>query len=554
MMKNLLKRWFGGNAPTVAAAAVDVPALYQQAFALHSSGRLDEAQQHYHAVLQHAPQHVAALAMLGTIALQRGDAAAALPWIAQSLAADDHQPEAYCNQGFALAALQRPEEALQSYERAIALNPEFAEAHANRGNVLRDRQRPEEALQSYERAIALKPEFAMAHNSRGTVLKELGERDQALASYTQAIALFPNYAEAHYNKALLLHESLQLEPALAHYDQALALQAGYVDAVWSKALLLILHGHYEEGWKLYEVRRQRPEMQFNYPAYPQPLWLGDEPLAGKTILVYAEQGLGDTIQFCRYLPLLEAQGAQVLLMVHPPLVPLLKTLQGHFRWVRSGDNLPPFDYHCPLLSLPLALQTRSLANIPVTIPYLAVDTVRRLRWQKRLGPRTALRVGLAWSGAAGHLDDRNRSLALTQLQPLLALADENSGAGVEFHSLQKDLREADKVTLNTLSFIHQHSDQLHDFAETAALVEQMDVIVSVDTSVAHLAGALGKPVCIVLPYFPDYRWLLHRSDSPWYPTATLFRQPQRGDWNKVIDEVTHFIQQFKDNKDNKDNK
>ena len=541
MLKNLFKRWRGG------VDVVDVAALYQQALNAHTAGHLDEAAQHYQTVLQHEPQHAAALAMLGTIALQRGDAAAALPWIAQSLAADANQPEAYCNQGFALAALQRRDEALQSYERAVALKPDFAEAHANLGNLLRDLKRPADALRSYDRAIALKPDFAMAHNSRGAVLKELGEWEPALASYEKALALYPDYTEAHCNTGLWWHESLQFEPALAHYDKAIALHSGYVDALWSKALLLIQHGHYAEGWQFYEARRHKPDMQSNFPPYAQPLWLGAEPLAGKTILIYAEQGLGDTIQFCRYIPLLEAHGARVLLMVHPPLMPLLQTLQGNFRLVRADEALPPFDYHSPLLSLPLALQTRSLADIPAKIPYLAVNAAKRARWQQRLGAPTGLRVGLVWSGAAGHLDDRNRSLALAQLQPLLALADENSGVAVEFHSLQKETRAADLATLNTLSCIRQHHGALHDFAETAALVEQMDVIVSVDTSVAHLAGALGKAVCILLPYFPDYRWLLHRADSPWYPTATLFRQPQRGDWSTVIEAVTRHVVDLKNN-------
>ena len=530
-MKKWLKRWFGSGEKTT----------YEQAFALHTAGRLDEAYQHYQAVLQHEPRHAAALAMLGTIGLQRGDAAAALPFITQSLAVDANQPEAYCNQGFALATLKRPEEALASYDRALALQPDFVGAHVNRGNTLRDLRRFAEALASYDRAIALNPDLAMAHNSRGAVLKELNRLEEAMASYDRAIALAPEYAEAWYNRGDLLHVSHHFEQALEQYDHALALNPNYVDAEWSKALLLILHGHYEEGWKLYESRRRRPEMQSNYPAYPQPLWLGEESLAGKTLLVYAEQGLGDAIQFCRYIPLLEkmAQGGQVLLMVHPPLVPLLRTLEGDFRIVHAGATLPPFDYHCPLLSLPLVFKTR-LSTVPAAVPYLGVEGVKRLRWQKRLGAPSKLRIGLAWSGATGHLDDHNRSMSLSMLQPLLDME------AIEFHVLQKDIREGDKAMLNQLSScarIHWRGDELHDFSETAALVEQMDGVVSVDTSIAHLAGALGKSVAILLPHFPDYRWLLHRSDSPWYPTATLFRQPQRGDWAIVVNDVKNHLTQ-----------
>lgn len=517
--------------------------LYEKAIATHSAGQFDEAQQQYEIVLQHDPHHAGALAMLGTIALQRNHAETALEYIEKSLKINENQPETYCNQGFALAALQRWDAALISYERAIALKPDFAEAYNNHGNVLRALKRFHDARLSYQQAIALSPDFAMAHNSYGTVLKELNQPEQALLSYDRAIALAPDYVEAYYNKALVLHEAHelnQMQEALVYYNKAIALNPQYMDAHWSKALLLILYGYYQEGWEIYECRRYRPEMQSNYPPYTQPLWLGQESLVGKTILVYAEQGLGDTIQFCRYISMLETRGAKVLLRVHPPLITLLATLQCNAHLIQPDERLPHFDFQCPLMSLPRAFQT-TLENIPAAPSYLSVDAAKRTIWHNLLGVKNKFRVGLVWSGAEKHLDDVNRSLPLAQLMPILELSLK---LPLEFHSLQKEIRSADQNTLDkipSIQFIQSHHTLLHDFSDTAALVAQMDIIISVDTSVAHLAAALGKKVFILLPYFPDYRWMLHRSDSPWYPTVTLLRQTKKGDWSTVIHDIQNIL-------------
>ncbi|MEQ1935217.1 MAG: hypothetical protein ABL962_15255, partial [Fimbriimonadaceae bacterium] len=268
----------------------------------------------------------------------------------------------------------------------------------------------------------------------------------------------------------------------------------------------------------------------------QQLWLGNAPLEGKTILLHSEQGYGDTLHFCRYAKLVAALGARVILEVQPTLLPLLANLEGTHQVIPKGDALPHFDYHCPLLSLPLAFKT-DLETIPADIPYVFSDTTHAAMWRDKLGKKTRLRVGLVWSGSPAQANDHNRSIALAQLLPLLH-------EGVEWISLQQDVRASDAGLLSQRTDIRQFGDQLKDFADTAALVESMDIVVTVCTSVAHLAGAMGKPTWVLLCFNADWRWLLDRADSPWYPTARLFRQPAIGDWTTVISSVSKELAKY----------
>ena len=396
----------------------------------------------------------------------------------------------------------RLQEALDGYDKILSLRPDYAEVHLNRGNVLKDLQRYDEALDSYGRALALRPDYAEAYSDRGYALQDLRRYAEALANYDKAISIKPDYAEAQFNKSRL------------------------------KLLL----GQYTEGWSLYEWRWKVAKNKVYFKEFKQPLWLGDQPIAGKTILLHAEQGFGDVIQFVRYLQMVEALGAEILLGVHPLLVPLLHSLNGTFTLATKIIGLPPFDFHCPLMSLPLAFKT-DIDSIPANIPYLAADPGRRSHWGERLGNKVRPRIGLVWSGTPRHSNDRNRSVALRSLAPLLRL-------NFEYHSLQKEVRAEDKSVLAEFTDILCHENELRDFADTAALVAEMDLIISVDTSVAHLAGALGKTVWILLPYAPDYRWMTERSDSPWYPTARLFRQGGVGDWNRVIEAVCAELRQL----------
>jgi len=506
----------------------DPVAQYQQALALHQAGRLDEAAKLYRAMLEPFPGNPLLMAGLGTIALQQGNLDEGVRELEAALLIEPDQPMALSNLGMALRSLKRLDEALERLDRAVALAPEFAEAHNHRGIVLRDLKRLDEALAACDRAAALNPGFAQAWNNRGVTLQELNRWPEALASFDRALALNPHAADVHSNRARVLRDLGRLDDSLAACNAAIDLDPGYAPAWLNKAVLLLLSGNYEEGWRLYEWRWKDPEAA---PAteFAAPLWLGESSLAGKTLLIDLEQGMGDLVQFCRYVPMAEAQGAAVVIEVSRPLVPLIATLKGNFTLVVRGEALPHFDVHCPLMTLPLAFRT-TVATIPGDVPYLYADPARGAIWRQRLGPKSALRVGVVWSGNPAHKNDLNRSIPLPTFAALFELP-------VEFHVLQKDIQPGDAALLSRFPNVHVHAAQLGDFADTAALMQELDLVISVDTSVAHVAGAAGLPLWLLLPFNPDYRWFLGRSDSPWYPTATLFRQAAIGDWRSVMAKV-----------------
>lgn len=472
--------------------------------------------------------------------------------------------EAYFNRGKLLSETGRFQEALASYNQAISINPNYAEAYFSRGMLLLDELKSHgNALISFDKAIECKHNFAEAYFNRGRLLSEIKQYQKALASYDQAISIIPNYVEAYNNKGIILagqyeryqealacfNKAIEFQPdcedalynrakllceindingALENCNQIILINPNHVDANFNKGLLKLKLGEYEEGWLLNEWRWQTGQCKNQRRAFSQPLWLGNEPPRGR-LLLHAEQGFGDTIQFIRYVPWVEEMGARVILEIPRTLVSLIGTLKAKFQMVVKGEDLPKFDLHCPLMSLPLALKT-TLTTIPADIPYLFADPRKQETWHKRLGSTLRPKVGLAWSGSPHHPNDRNRSISLQSLRPLLEL-------DCEYHVLQKEIRLEDKLLMNQLPQLHVHEDELRDFSDAAALISMMDVIITVDTAIAHLAGALGKPVWVLLPFVSDFRWLLDREDSPWYPSARLFRQPNAGDWPKVIELV-----------------
>ncbi len=550
------------------ASTTDPVAIYEQAISLHQSGKLVEAETLYTRLLAQFPGNPLVLTGLGIIALQRGQIPEGIEKLERSLKIEPAQPSAHQNLGLALRTVNRLEEALACFDRAIAAAADNADAHDYRGIVLQDLRRLEEALASHERAIALAPHRDSGFNNRGAVLLELnrpeealesldqairlnphsadaycnrgnalrilGRLDQALASCDRALDLRPDHARAHINRGAVCEELMRLDDAQACFDRATELEPNDVLARWHSCTMKLLNGDFDEGWRLFEWRWKMPAQKDAVRKFSQELWLGDSPLSGKTLLIHPEQGLGDTIQFCRYATLANALGAKVILEAPQPLVALVSTLKGDITVIEKGKPLPPFDLHCPIMSLPLAFKT-TIADIPSPIPYLYPSAEKQQEWRHRLGHRTKLRVGLAWSGAAGHLNDRNRSIPLHLFKPLLQLP-------AEYHSLQREIRPGDAAMLPELLQLRLHDAELRDFSDTAALVNEMDLVISVDTSIAHLAGALGKPLWILLPLLPDYRWMLNRLDTPWYPTATLFRQDARGDWMPVINKVISQIQ------------
>jgi tetratricopeptide (TPR) repeat protein len=360
--------------------------------------------------------------------------------------------------------------------------------------MLRRLVRYEEALASSERALRCGADHAEAHSARGAVLASVGRFDEALADYRRAIELKPTLAEG----------------------------------LWNKAIAHLSRGEFSEGWRLYEARWKVKSLKLTQHYASRPAWRGDESVQGKVVLLHAEQGYGDAIQFCRYAPLVAARGARVILGVPSALKALMTSLDGVEDVVAQGAP-PKFDHHCPLLSLPLVFGTE-LDSIPAPKTYLRAHSSARARWTARLGPRAAPRVGFAWSGRATHTNDLNRSITLEALLPL-------TRCGLEFVSLQKEIRAVDAPVLTLTPTIRRLGEELTDFADAAALVSELDLVISVDTSIAHLAGALGKPVWILLPFVADWRWLQEREDSPWYPSARLFRQSVARDWTDVIERV-----------------
>jgi tetratricopeptide (TPR) repeat protein len=461
------------------------------AFRLQAAGRITEAEAAYRAVLAAQPGQLDALELLAQLCRARGDLGEALQLYAAMMKADRGSAEAASNHGVVLNELRRPAEALASLDRALILRPDFVPGLYNRGNALLALDRFEEALRSYKRALARDPRHVDAWYNRGNALRELRRHDAAIESYRRALALAPDRADIHVNEALTL----------------------------------LRMGRLREGFSAYEWRRP-----VGQPALPGARWLGDAPVAGKTIFLYAEQGFGDTLQFIRYAPLLAAQGARVVAAVPAALKPLIAAMDG-VTALTAGDVQPASDFHCPIMSLPHALGT-ALATIPADVPYLRASSDRVAHWRQRLPTTADRRIGLVWAGSAGFEGDRLRSVPLAKLGTLRA------APGVTFIGLQREIPVDDVEALGAAfgampNFINI-GPELRDFADTAAVVSLLDLVIGVDTAVVHLAGALAKPVWIMLPFSPDFRWLLDRHDSPWYPTARLFRQCRRGDWDAVV--------------------
>jgi tetratricopeptide (TPR) repeat protein len=555
------------------AAAVNPgdPAIHNSlGNALRNLGRHAEAVASYDRALALRPDIAGIHLARGQALLELGRPGEALESLDRAVALDGAIVQAWGNRGLALRALGRHEQAAESLQRAAqlapqsaearnelgaallaagqaaralecfdtaaSLRPDFPEALGNRAVALLGLGRAEEALASVERAIALQPGRAEFHGNRGMALMAAGQAALALASFDRALALDPAYADAHANRGLALAELHRFDEAEEGFRRAIAIDPDHASARFSLGVSRLQAGDYEAGWAGFEWRWKEKQLAPLARAFREPRWAGDEDLRGKTLLIHAEQGLGDTLQFCRFVAPVAARGATVVLEVQPALVPLLAGLAGAASVVPAGAPLPPFDRHCPLLSLPFALHAGA-GGIGMDAPYIRPDSGRVARWRQRLGEASRPRVGLAWSGNPGHRNDRNRSASLAAVRPLLE-------AAVEVVSLQKEVRDADRALLASDGRIRHFGEELADFADAAALVEAMDVVVAVDTSVAHLAGAMGKPVWVLLPHGPDWRWQRDREDSPWYPSARLFRQDSPGNWAGVVARVGRELAAF----------
>jgi tetratricopeptide (TPR) repeat protein len=504
-------------------------ACYNLGVALGELGRHAEALRGYERAIALRPDYAGALYNRAVTLEELRRPTEALAGYERVLALSPHHAEAHNNRGIVLGRLGRDAEALASYDRAIELKPDYAGAYNNRGVTLARLQRYPDALASHEHAIAIRPDYPEAYSNRGNVLSDLERYSEALTCFDHAVWLKPDYADAYYHRGNALRELHRHQEAIESYERAIALQPDHASAHWNLADCLLLLGDFAGGWQEYEWRWKLPQSEQNLREFQQPLWLGGETLEGRTILLHGEMGLGDTLLFCRYTSEVARLGGKIILEVQPSLLPLLAGLEGVSAAFSRGAQLPVFDCHCPLMSLPLAFRTE-LHNIPSPIPYVRPDPVQVARWRRRLGEKSKPRVGFAWSGSVALKNDR-RSMALADMLPLMS-------AEADWVCVQKEVRPSDAALLQSRRELRQVGSELHDFADTAAVLELMDLVVTVDTSVANLAGAMGKAVWILLPFNPhDWRWLLEREDSPWYPTARLFRQPAAGDWESVVRRV-----------------
>lgn len=509
----------------VALRPQDPEAHAHLGLAWESLGRLDEAEACHRRALEHDARQPQALFGLANVLLQRRKAREALPLYEQVLAIlPDHVPT-LVNLAQAQAAASRFPEAEQTHRRLLERQPQDAVALCGLANAVLGQKRPQEALVLYDRLLAIQPEHAQGHLNRGNALLDLQREEEAFQSFQRALRVRPDYVEALVNIGTRLQVRARHAEAVTLHRRALQIDPGCAEAHWNLAVCLLLQAQWEEGWREAEWRWQALG---RVPPLKDRLWTGEQDLHGKTLLVYSEQGLGDTIQFSRYLPLVAARAGRVLFSMQKPLRGLLAGPGAPFTCV---DELPPpesYDYQVPLLSLPLALGTTP-DTVPPPSALAGRDPARRERWRERLAPDGRLLVGVVWSGNPSHTDDRKRSLPFEALAPLAI-------EGVRLVSLQKEVRESDRAALAASPVLHV-GDELADFRDTAALVECMDLVISVDTSVAHLAATMGTPTWVLLPLNPDWRWMLQREDTPWYPSVRLFRQEQPGDWRGVLTRV-----------------
>jgi tetratricopeptide (TPR) repeat protein len=553
-----------------------VHALSNLALVLQRLDRHDEALINLNKALAIEPSNALALNNRGHILWRLKRLEEALKSLDQALAVKPDYDDALCNRGNVLVELQRFEEALACYDRALSMAPQDAPTWNNRANtllalgrrseamasydraqqldpcdlsILKDRgsalyyeNRHEEAISCFDQALALKPGDIYFIYKRGTVLAKLNRYEEALACFDHALAAQPDNVDALDNRGSVLAALQRAAEAIASYDRALAIKPETAEAHWNRGLTLLRVGDYEHGWDEYEWRWKLPDVQHQPRDFSQPQWLG-EPIRGKTILLHAEQGFGDTIHFLRYVPLVAGLGAKVIVEVQRELRSLASRIEGASLVLNRGEALPSFDYHCPLLSLPRAFKTR-LETIPSKTPYLTAASEKLSTWDELLVRSGKPRIGIAWAGNATFSGDATRSIGLQRLAPLLSLPH------FQFVSLQKDLRAGDDEILRKHPDVVDLGNRLVDFSDTAAIMSLLDLVISSDTAIVHLAGALGRPVWVLLEHLPEWRWLLGRDDSPWYPSARLFRQPASGDWESVVSRVVGEVSQNPSNRFN----
>ncbi len=501
---------------------------FSEATRLLTRGDLVLARTIFEDLLRRHPNHFDCVRRLAMIAVETGRHADAVTLCCQALEINPASAEAYIDMGSAMLGLGQAQAALECLDAAIQLDGTAAQAHNNRGLALKALGRLQDAEACYRKAISLDAGSKEAWLNLGVVQRQLNDHDAALASYSRAIALQADYARAYVNRGLVLHDLGRLSEAIAQFDTALRIQPGMGEACWNKALALLTLGDYRAAWPLYEWRWINHSAAPPSPDSTPPLWDGSAPISGKRILVQCEQGLGDTIQFCRYLPLLADRGAEVIFEAYAPLVGLMQSLTGVAKVILHNTVCDAVDYRVLLMSLPMVFGT-TVGTVPVSGHYLSAPPDIMRKWSGRLGHPHRKRVGLVWRGSPSHQDDRKRSLALEQLLAHLP-------PDFDYVSLQFQSSANEQATLAQHRVIDPAAD-IADFSDTAAICAQLDLVISVDTSVAHLSGALGIPCWILVTHSADWRWLLNRSDCVWYPKTRIYRQLEAGNWDAALQAV-----------------
>ncbi len=513
---------------------------FQNAMQYHQMGNFAQAEALYRQILQQNPNHSDALHFLGVLAHQVGQNEAAVALISRAINIYPTSCGMYCNLGLALQALGKPETAVENYQKAIVLQPDYADAYYNLGNALQEQGNLKSAIENYQKALSLNPDFALAHNNLGNVFKRQNNLEAAITSYLAAIAIKPDYAEAYYNLGVTQQAQGKYTQAFESYQKALSFNSDYPEAESALGLLLLALGQYQEGWQRCEARydsRLKSKQTFT-PDFQFPQWQG-ESLLGKSLLICTEQGLGDEIQFCRYVSLLKSQGArQISWICKKPLKALFKTLKGIDTVFTTEEIalIPAHDYWTFALSAPLHCQT-TLETIPAPVPYLYADSKQKDTIASDLRSISEFKVGICWKGNPSFPNDALRSPCISWFKPLFKLS------GVKFFTLQPNTREEFILNVGNSGVDRGHEINQSSFEEAAALIMNLDLVISSCTSICHLAGALGKPVWVVLPFVADWRWLIDREDSPWYPNTRLFRQSEPGNWGEVFQRVENRLKQ-----------
>jgi tetratricopeptide (TPR) repeat protein len=492
---------------------------------LNDRGRKQEAIDCYHHAIEYNPNHANAFSNLGNSLKDKGVMDAAVACYQRAIDIDPNVPDPYNNLAAALRQMGNLPQAETTCRKAIEINPSHSDSHVNLGAILKEQGRSGEAMACYRKALEINPNSAAAYTNLGVVLRDEGRLEEAMNCHKKAIDLRPNAPESYNNFAVALRDLGRLDDAVEYYRKSIAIDPGIAEHHTNLAHALLLMGRLDEGWKENEWRWKSKKPTSPVRNFAQPQWDGTR-LDGKTILLHAEQGLGDTINFIRYVPMVKPFGGRVILEVQPKLEKLCRSIDGYDEYYLYGQQLPPFDVHAPLLTLPYIFRT-NVETIPSQTPYLAVDKPSPIRFPED----GRLRVGLVWAGNPKFVEDKQRSPRLEAFLPLFEVP------GVQFYGLQKGDGRADMAGRAMPPCFTDCDACIEDFVDTGAIMKELDLVISSCTSPAHVAGALARPLWLVLPFMPDYRWLMGRPDTPWYPSARLFRQTEPGNWRPAIEQL-----------------